>query len=186
MVKPEPTKVREAVAVFDDPEKLEAAVSELQGRGFDRADISFVAREGMAGHVATPEADMRRAGNDPATPRDAAFSDTDVRQRRVFGTSMAAVIAAFAAAGFTVMTGGVLAAAAAAAAVAAGGVGAAGVLVGREVESGQATFLREQLERGGVLLWVRTRDAAAEERACEILRRHSAHDVHVHEVAATA
>ncbi len=46
--------------------------------------------------------------------------------------------------------------------------------------------MREQLERGGVLLWVRLPDAAAEPRALDILRRHSAHDVHVHEFPAAA
>ena len=35
-------------------------------------------------------------------------------------------------------------------------------------------------ERGGLLLWVRTRDAAHEDRAKKILSKHTAHDVHVH------
>jgi hypothetical protein len=37
-----------------------------------------------------------------------------------------------------------------------------------------------------VLLWVRLRDTEAEQRALDILRRHSAHDVHVHDIPATA
>ena len=44
--------------------------------------------------------------------------------------------------------------------------------------------LQEQLDRGGLLLWVHTRDAAHEERATEILRRHSGRDVHVHDLPA--
>ena len=44
----------------------------------------------------------------------------------------------------------------------------------------------EQIERGGVLLWVRLRDAEAEQRALDILRRHSAHDVHAIPATASA
>jgi hypothetical protein len=33
--------LREAVAVFDDAEKLEGAVSELQSNGIDRSELSF-------------------------------------------------------------------------------------------------------------------------------------------------
>src|SRR5262249_37603343 len=50
---------------------------------------------------------VRRAAADPATLREPVVSDTDLRQGRVLGTGLAATIAAFAAAGFTVATGGV-------------------------------------------------------------------------------
>ena len=70
MVQSEPAMLREAVARFDDPVKLEAAVLELQSHGFDRADISFIARDGMLGqhpasdHAATRR-DRRGSGNVP-------------------------------------------------------------------------------------------------------------------------
>jgi len=35
--------IREAVAVFDDAEQLERAVSELQISGIDRSELSFLA-----------------------------------------------------------------------------------------------------------------------------------------------
>ncbi len=109
------------------------------------------------------------------------MSETDLRQARVLGTSLAATVAGFAAAGFTVLTGG-LAVAPFAALAAAGGVGAAGTLLGRQLSQGRASFLDAELSRGGVLLWVRTPDAEAERRAVEILRRHAFH-VHGHETA---
>jgi hypothetical protein len=49
-----------------------------------------------------------------------------------------------------------------------------------------AHHLQEQLEHGGMLLWVRTWDAADEQRAVEILKKHSGRDVHIHDIAATA
>jgi len=179
------TKIREAVAAFDDPEALKAAVSELQGSGFNRADISFLARDGMtSGHVEAEYGEARTVEDDPSVKREGVIEESDIRQRRTLGISMAATVAAFAAAGFTVMSGGAALVAAGAAAAAMGGVGGIGALIGKAWGDGQDTFLREQLERGGILIWVRTPDEAAEARACAILRRHAAHDVHVHEVAA--
>ena len=172
--------IREAVAVFDDAEKLESAVSELQSNGIDRSELSFLAPS-RAGCM---PGDPRQAADDAGAPREPVISDTDLRQGRVLGTGLAATIAAFVAAGFTVATGGV-GTAIAAAAVAAGGVGAASTLFGRKLADDQTAFLDAQLARGGVLLWVRTRDAAAEATALEVLRRYSVH-VHLHDLPAEA
>ena len=43
-----------------------------------------------------------------------------------------------------------------------------------------ATYLQDQIDRGGLLLWVRTRRATDEQRAVDILKRHSCGEVHVH------
>src|SRR5215472_17462215 len=153
--------IREAVAVFDNAEKRESAVSELQSHGVDRSELSFLAHAELTGRA---PGNLRQAAGDPTTPREPVVSDTDLRQGRVLGTGLTATVAAFAAAGFTVATGGV-GAAIAAAAVAAGGVGAASTLFGRKLADDQTSFLDAQLARGGVLLWVRTRDAAKIGRA---------------------
>jgi hypothetical protein len=173
--------IREAVALFDDAEKLESAVSKLQSSGIDRSELSFLAHASLTGHRL---GNLRQTGDDPITPREPVVADTDLRQGRVLGTGLAATIAAFAAAGFIVATGSV-GAAIAAAAVAAGGVGAASTLFGRKLADDQASFLDAQLARGGVLLWVRTRDAANERNVLDILRRYSAH-VHIHDLPAEA
>jgi hypothetical protein len=174
--------IREAVAVFDDAEKIENAVSELQSKGIDRSELSFLAHDSPG--VRLP-GDVRRAAADAATPREPVVSDTDLRQGRVLGTGLAATIAAFAAAGFTVATGGVGAATVIAAVAAAGGVGAASTFFGRKLADDQAAFLEAQLARGGVLLWVRTRDGAIERTVLEVLRRYSDH-VYVQDLPAEA
>jgi hypothetical protein len=163
--------IREAVAVFDDAEKLENAVSELQSEGIDRSELSFLAHASHAGRM---PGYLRQAADDSMTQREAVISDTDRRQGRVLGTGLAATIAGFAAAGFTVATGGV-GAAIVAAAVAAGGVGAASTLIGRKLAHDQTAFLDAQLARGGVLLWVRTCDRATEAIALKVLRHYSTH-----------
>ena len=154
--------IRETVAVFDHPEKLEGAVSALQSNGFDRSSLSFVAGETASQH------------NDPSAGHHPVVTDTDFRQERVLGTALAATIAAFAAAGFAVATAGVGVAAVAAAA-AAGGVGAVGNLVGRKLANDEESVLNEQLAQGSVLLCVRTPDDDAERRALDVLQRYSGH-----------
>ena len=174
--------IREAVALFDDSERLEQAVAELSSHGFDRADLSFLAPDELAQR---PFASAHRLADDPSVSRQAVVSDSDVRQARVLGTGMAATVAAFAAAGFTVATGGVLAAVVIAASVAAGGVAAIGTAIGRKLDRDEARSLDEQVARGGVLLWARLKDAAQERDAIAILNRYSTH-VSVHEYAADA
>jgi len=174
--------IREAVAVFDDAERLETAVSDLQSNGIDRSDLSVLAHASLAERRA---GDLYRVAEDPTTMREPVVSATDLRQGRILGTSLAATVAGLAAAGVTVATGGVAAAAIAAAAVAAGGVGAAGAIFGSTLADDQTSFLDAQLAHGGVLLWVRTRDANAEQRVTEVLRRYSPH-VHVHDLPAEA
>ncbi len=80
-----------------------------------------------------------------------------------------------------VASAGVVAAAVTGAAVAGAAIATA---LGHFMDRNHAEWLEEQLERGGLLLWVRTPDAAAEQKALEILRRHSAHDVHLHKLPA--
>jgi hypothetical protein len=172
--------LREAVGLFQDPETLDAAVNELQGSGFDRAEISLLAREGILdGDLAKDYADMHDAEDDPAAPRQAVVAETDVRQARTLGTSMAAVVAAFAAAGVTIFSGGAAAAALVAAVAAGGGAGAIGYALGQQAGQSEEDFIRQQIERGGVLVWVRTRDAEHETRAREILSRHGATAVRI-------
>src|SRR5262245_50419198 len=99
--------IREAVAVFDNPETLEDAISDLQSSGVDRADLSILAPPSSA--------DPRSRSPNPSAQRGAVVSDTDLRQGRVLATGLAATIAGVAAAGATAATGGVAAATLAAA-----------------------------------------------------------------------
>jgi hypothetical protein len=53
-------------------------------------------------------------------------------------------------------------------------------MLAQSVGEDHADRLQEQLDRGGLLLWVRTWDAEHEKRASDILSKHSGRDVHVH------
>ena len=68
---------------------------------------------------------------------------------------------------------------------AAGGVGAASTLFGRKLADDRTSFLDAQLARGGVLLWVHTRDASTERNVLDVLRHYSDH-VYLHDLPAEA
>lgn len=131
--------VYEVQAAFPNEAALQEAIALLSQARFDRADLSLPAAAPVAA-TATPD-------QGAALPT----TDTDLRQARTLGTSMAGTIGAFAAAGATIATGGaagvVIAAAAAVGAVAAGSAHAIG-----EAAEGNVTQQREAAAGRGELL----------------------------------
>jgi hypothetical protein len=93
-------------------------------------------------------------------------------------------VGAVVAAGAVVASGGTLTAGLVAASLAGGTGGLIGSILAKWVGDHHAHYLREQIEHGGQLLWVRTWNVEDEERAVEILRRHSASEVHMHALPA--
>jgi outer membrane lipoprotein SlyB len=173
--------VREAVAVFHAAGDLEAAVDKLLSCGFNRAEISLLASEqaveAKLGHRYRRVAALE---DDRQVPRAAYVS------REAIGDAEGALIGgltyvgATIAAGAVVASGGTLAAVIAAATLSAGAGGLIGAAMAKLVGHRHQQHLQEQLDRGGLLLWVRTWDARDEARAVAILRRHAGEDVHLH------
>lgn len=181
----QPAPLREAVAVFETAESLEDAIDELLSSGFDRAELSLLASERAVeeklGHAYQRVEELEDQARVPRT----AFVSTESRgdaEGALIGGLM--YLGAMLAAGGIVASGGTLAGAIVAAALAGGAGGAAGSALSKLLEYHHADYLEEQLGRGGLLLWVRTRTPEREARAQEILRKYSAHDVHVHSIAA--
>jgi hypothetical protein len=176
-------KVREAVGVFRDENSLESTVDELLVCGFDRADISLLAgQEAVERELGHRYERVTELEDDPRAPR---LAYADIHSRNEGKASMVGALAyvgAIAATGMVVASGGTLALAVAAAAMAGGGGGMIGAILARNMESRHAKWLQHQLDEGGLLLWVRVTDEKTERCAVEALRRHSADDVHVHEL----
>ena len=93
-------------------------------------------------------------------------------------------IGGMAAAGAVVASGGTLAAVIAATAAVGGAGGLIGTILAKWIGDHHAHYLQEQLDRGGLLLWVRTWDVEDERSAVKILKKHSGGDVHVHALPA--
>ncbi|MEP2545978.1 MAG: hypothetical protein ABJI82_15055 [Alphaproteobacteria bacterium] len=151
--------------------------------GFNRAEISLLAGEDAVqeklGHIYEAAA---AAEDDPDAPRTAYVSPESIGDAEGGIIGILTYIPATLTAGATVARGGPTPAPAAATAIA-GGVGAMiGVLLAAGIGESHAKFLRDQMERGGLLLWVLTPTKDKEDLAKAVLAKHSAHDVHIHGV----
>jgi hypothetical protein len=172
----------EAVALFHDVKSLQAAIDELLTSGFDREDLSLLgnekAIEDKLGHSYGSTRDLE---DNPNVPRATWVPDESiVAEAACIGTPayLSAIIGSL----MVFASGGTLLGGVAIAAVAGGAGATVGTALAGIVGHEHAKHLNENLNRGGLLLWVRTRDVEAEKRALDVLRRHSGQDVHLHPV----
>jgi len=173
--------VREAVAVFDRPEDLEEAIDELLSSGFHRAALSLLA----SAHAVDEKLGHRyekvgTLADDPTTLRTVYVSNEAIgdAQGGLIGGLM--YVGAVTAAGAIVASGGALAAVIAATALAGGAGGFIGAILAKWLGDRHAHYLQEQMDRGGLLLWVALGSAEDEKRATATLKKHSGNDVHIH------
>ncbi len=174
--------VREAVGVFKRPEELQAAIDTLLSSGFHRASLSLLASEHAIreklGHVYGRPASI---ADDESIPRIAYVSPEAVGGAEGAVIGALTYIGAVAATGAIVASGGTLAALIVATTVAGGAGAFVGSILARFIGDQHAHHIQEQLEHGGLLLWVRTWNEDDEQRAARILRSHGAAGVHIHE-----
>jgi hypothetical protein len=177
--------VREAVGVFHGARELQAAIDELLQSGFHRAELSLLASEDTVdqklGHRYRKVSSIE---DDPVIPRAAYVSPEAIGDAQGGLIGILFYVGAVAAAGAIVASGGTLTAAIIGAALSGGVGGVIGSLLARWLGEEHGRHLQEQIERGGLLLWVRTWDAADEKRAMAILNRHAGEHVHVHALPA--
>jgi hypothetical protein len=165
--------VREAVAVFDTEAALQGAIDELLIAGFGQADVSLLANEAA---VTEKLGGSYRKVSSAAYVSPEAIGDAEgavIGALMYVGAGILMGPIALAGGGITSILGG---------AVIGGGVGGAiGTVLAMAIGIEHATHIEEQLDHGGLLLWVRIWDLDHQVRALEILTRHSGRDVHVHE-----
>lgn len=170
---------REAVGIFHDPQGLQGAIDELLSSGFHRAELSLLASEATVvdklGHIYRKVDEL---ADDPDVPRAAYVAGEDIGDAE--GGIIGGLVYVGATVGAVVASGGTLLAVIAGAALLGGAGGLLGAVLARWVGSHHAHYLHEQLEQGGLLLWVRTRDADREKHAIEVLGKYSAEKVHFH------
>ena len=177
--------IREAVGYFQTSDTLQAAIDELLRSGFDRAELSLLAAartaEEQLGHAYRKVAELE---DDPRAARCCYVSTESIGDAEGALIGVPLYVAGTAAAGIILATGGTMAAAILGAALAGGAGGAFGGLLARLVGNHQARHVEEQLDHGGLLLWVRTWTTDDEQRASAIMKRHSGRDVHIHAIPA--
>lgn len=173
--------LREAVAVFTTVGDLQAAIDELLSSGFHRAELSLLAGEDtLVEKLGRGFASVRDLEDDPAAPRSAYISPEAIGDAQ--GGMVAALVyaGATAAAGAMFVSGGTILGALVVATVVGGAGSVVGALLAKWLGDYHGRYLQAQIDHGGLLLWVRTKDIEAQERALDILRRHSSRDVHIH------
>lgn len=173
--------VREAVGIFRRPEDLQDAIDVLLSSGFHRSALSLLAGEHTVveklGHLYSK---VQPLADDEVVPRTAYVSPEAVggAEGAVIGGLM--YVGAVAATGAVVASGGSIGALLVATVVSGGAGALLGSILATVIGKHRAHHLQEQLERGGLLLWVRTVDGEEERKATRILRSYGAYGVHVH------
>ncbi len=175
------TNAIEAVAVFHEVADLDNAVEALGKAGFDKDDVSLLASESAVEEKLGQRYErVEDLEDDPKAPRVAYRTLTDFAENERTIANSLTYLPAMLAAGTVVASAGVVAAAVTGAAV--GGAVLSTVLA-RWLDKTHADHLQEQLEHGGLLLWVNTPTEEKQESALRILKAHAASDVHIHDFA---
>ncbi|HTK84282.1 MAG TPA: hypothetical protein VL625_04280 [Patescibacteria group bacterium] len=178
----EMAQAREAVGVFDNPVEMDAAIAELENTAFPHDSISILAnspdlRKEFGISVVRPE-DVE---DNPDTPRTVPIHP----EEKTMGLAALMGVTVY-----TAMTAGVVFFGQAAtpfdwiASIVLGAVSGAVIGLAVYLYSRHTKRLREQqIEAGGIVMWVRTPNEEREQMARGILMKHGARDVHIHQVA---
>lgn len=173
--------VPEAVGVFDSKEALQSVIYDLMLAGFSRYDISVLgSREALEHKLGKHFWKAKELEDDPDAPRAAFVSEEAIGELE--GGIAGGFFFLGSAIAMTVLLTPASTLAASVAAVAIGGAPAAvlGSLLSRRVHKHHKDYYQNQLEHGGLLVWVRVSDKDKEKKAVDLLSGHSGRDVHVH------
>lgn len=183
---PQDYEIREVVGLFCDPIQMEHGVQDVLTHGFEHGDLSILAGETTVreklGHRLE---DTKAFADDPETPRRGYIEPETRMEGRGALASVLGYVGAVTAMGMTFATGGVLALAVGAGLLGAGAGAGLGIGLGRVYDKRLADQFEEQVDKGGILVWVRCRRPGDEERAAEMLTRHGARHVHAHTLRVT-
>lgn len=175
--------VHEAVGVFNDADHLQAALDDLQEHGFMRQELSILADDkAVKEKLGRIYKRVEDAEDDAAAPRTIFVPNETMGEAEGTAIGLPLYIAAVTATGIVVASGGTILSAIIAA-TAAGAAGAAfGSILASFIAKHHADYIQAQIDKGGLLLWVHLRSPDLEKTAKDILTKHAAHDVHIHEI----
>jgi hypothetical protein len=175
--------VREAVGVFQKLNDLQAAIDELLSSGFNRAEISILgSQDAVEAKLVTAQSSRDELGDNPSTPRALYVSKESMEVGKGSLIGGLALLGAYTSIAVLGAAGGPILVLVLGVTLATGAGGLLGTGLSALLGHQRTAHFQEQLDRGGLLLWVRTGDTARELRAVEILTRHSGGAVHVHGV----
>lgn len=179
---PVPGMFKEAVCVFDNAKDLQDCIRTLEGSAFPRQDISVMGqRHDLEEAFAADTVDPYRVMDDPSTPRQAPARP----EEQTIGASALIGGSVYVGAMAMALTAGAVALPATivgAAVLGAAGGGAIGAILTKVLGDHYSHHIKEQIEKGGLLLWVRTPDEHKEMLAKVIMRQYHGQNVHIQEM----
>jgi hypothetical protein len=176
---------REAVAVFDDESELLDVIEELESSGFDHSEMSVMpSLKEVEKHIGRKLASVEDAEDDPDIPRKTPvdMASFGAAQGVLVGIPLyiGAITAIVNYARMGAETSTIIGAACVGGAI--GGV--IGLALAGWVRHRHARHIKEQIDHGGLLLWVRIRGKKHEETARSVIADHIVRNFHMHGVLA--
>jgi len=175
----ETAKAREVAGLFRSREKLQAAVDDLLLSGFDRADLDLMGGLDRVRNVLrNASISLDQLAGAPRVSKGAPAWREDIALVQAMIVAIFGFVASAAAAAVVIAFGGSIVPAIIAAALA-GSIAAAlsGLVFARHFKPKDVVVLDENLQGGGVIVWVRVRTADQEAKARQILLAHGAEAV---------
>ncbi|THH36887.1 hypothetical protein E4Z66_08060 [Aliishimia ponticola] len=173
--------VPEAVGVFGSFETLQQAIYDLRMAGFSRYDISLLgSMDALKEKLGSAYWRAEDLEDNPDAPRAAFVSEEAIGELEGAIAGGFFFLGSYVAMAAMLTPVSTLAASIAAIAIGGGPAGVLGTLLARRVGRHHKDYYAEQIDNGGILLWVRTVNAEKEDLAVRILKGHSGRDVHVH------
>ena len=178
--------ITEAVGVFAEAKDVQDAINELVSSGIKHEELGllageFTVRQSLGDfYTQTNEAiDSEGAPNVAFVAKESVGDTVHAYLGSLFfaGTTVAA--------GAAVASAAVLGGALVVAVTGAAALGAVGAVLGLIIHQSDAEHLEQQVEEGHLLLFVRISDAAQENRAVSILKKHTPMEVKVVSAPAT-
>jgi hypothetical protein len=175
-------EMHEIVAVFRELEKMQEAIGELEVNSFNRLDISVLGNERNLKKVfgkSVPSTKQLEDNSNTPKSSNIAGEELGIAQGVIIGGGLVIGVAAVA-----VAVGAKLALGSVTLLILGAALGAViGGFLAKMLGSKYAAFFQQQIDSGGLLLWVRTHSKADEVKASAICKKYGAHDVHVHTFA---
>lgn len=172
---------KEAVGLFDNADDLQNAIRTLEGSAFPRQDISVMgSREDLEKVFGEKSVDPLFAMDSEYTPRQAPSRP----EEQTIGSAAMIGGGVYVGAMAMALTAGAVAFPALIGAAVIGGLGGgtAGAILTKILGDRYSHNLQEQIERGGLLLWIRTPNENKQRLAETILRQHHAKHIHIQEM----
>ncbi len=178
---PVPGLLKEVVGVFQSKQDLQNAIRELEGTAFPRHDISVMgSRDDLEKVFGVKVVSPEFAIDNPDTPRQA---PSRPEEQTIGAAGMIGGTAYVGAMALALTAGAVTFPAIISAAVIGGiGGGTLGAILTKLLGDRYNRHIEQQIEKGGLLLWVQTPDAEKEDLAHRIMITNNAYDVHVHQI----